>query len=367
MATALPAATDFTGATVTEGQYKTAMTNLRAYLSENMGTTGGGQVDAASGAVFRQNALINGGLEIWNAATASTSCTAGAKTAAAECWYVSPAGAAVTRARSTTVRSGALARYSLEIVGATSVTTCDAGQRIEAADIPPIKRTVTFQAWVYNGSGSSFTPSLLIGTPGAVDDFTTVTNRLTQALQACADATWTQVSHSVDISAYTNIDNGLQVDLRIPSGSLVSGDTVRVAELQFAASAVVTAFQVETITVTQGRCERFYEKSFLPDTAPAQNIGTSTGETVFPAIQAGATTSRTFVRFRTLKRAAPTVTLYSPAAASAEVRDETAAANCTSTSAGSQRDLIRIACTGAAGTAVGNALGIHWTADARLF
>ena len=30
---ALPAATDFTGATVTEGQFKTAITNLRAYLA----------------------------------------------------------------------------------------------------------------------------------------------------------------------------------------------------------------------------------------------------------------------------------------------------------------------------------------------
>jgi len=42
MATALPAATDFTGAAVTEGQFKTAITSLRAFLAEMLDTTGGG-------------------------------------------------------------------------------------------------------------------------------------------------------------------------------------------------------------------------------------------------------------------------------------------------------------------------------------
>lgn len=38
--TALPAATDFTGAAITEAQFKTAITNLRAYLSGLLGTDG---------------------------------------------------------------------------------------------------------------------------------------------------------------------------------------------------------------------------------------------------------------------------------------------------------------------------------------
>lgn len=37
---ALPAATDFTGSSITEAQFKTAMTNLRAYLAGLLGTTG---------------------------------------------------------------------------------------------------------------------------------------------------------------------------------------------------------------------------------------------------------------------------------------------------------------------------------------
>ena len=40
MPTALPAATDFTGAAVTEGGFKTALTSLRTYLAELLGTDG---------------------------------------------------------------------------------------------------------------------------------------------------------------------------------------------------------------------------------------------------------------------------------------------------------------------------------------
>jgi hypothetical protein len=367
MATALPAATDFTGATITEGQYKTAMTNLRAYLSENMGTLGGGQVDAASGTVFRRNILINGSMEVWNDSTASTSCTAGAKTSAAECWYVQPAGAAVTRARSTTVRTGALARYSLEIVGATSVTTVLVGQRLEAADIRSVARQVTFQAWVYNGSGSAFTPTLLLGTPGAADDFTTVTNRLTQALQSCADGSWTQVSHTADISAYTNLANGLQVELQVPSGSLVSGDTVRVAEPQLAAGANVSLFEVEPVPVTQVRCERFFEKSFAPDTAPAQNVGLGTGEHRWASTSTGAVGMQSWVNFRTLKRVAPTVTLYNPAAANAQVRNVTDSADCSSCVGTGYHNQALIGGTANSGATVGEYMAVHWTATARLF
>ena len=40
MPTALPAATDFTGASVTEGQFKTALTSQRTFLADLLGTTG---------------------------------------------------------------------------------------------------------------------------------------------------------------------------------------------------------------------------------------------------------------------------------------------------------------------------------------
>lgn len=52
--TALPAATDFTGASITEAQFKTALTNMRAFLSELLGASGTDRVAAltALGAIL---------------------------------------------------------------------------------------------------------------------------------------------------------------------------------------------------------------------------------------------------------------------------------------------------------------------------
>ena len=46
--TALPAASDFTGGSITEGQFKTAITSLRSFLSELLGTSGTDKVAALS-------------------------------------------------------------------------------------------------------------------------------------------------------------------------------------------------------------------------------------------------------------------------------------------------------------------------------
>lgn len=206
-----------------------------------------------------RNALINGSFEVWQRGTGSTSCAAGSRTVLADRWYVNPTGADVTQQRSATVPTGARARYSIQLDGAASVTTVLVGQRIEAANIPAIKRNVTFSALVYNGSGASFTPNLLLGTPGAEDNFGTVTNRLTQALQSCDDAAWTRVEHSVDISGYTDIDNGLQVELQLPSGSLVAGDTVRVTEAQIEPGLARTPFEGRGIADEFLRCQRYFQ------------------------------------------------------------------------------------------------------------
>jgi hypothetical protein len=218
-----------------------------------------------------QSAWINGGFENWQRGSSSVSSPAASRTFRADRTYVNPAGAAVTQQRASSVPSGAKSRYSLEITGATSVTTVLAGQRIEAASIPPIKRSITFTAKVWNGTGGSFTPTLLLGTPGAADDFTTVTNRLTQALQACANGAWTTVTHTVDVSGYTNVDNGMQVEIQIPSGSLDSGSKlVRLAEVSLG---VNTAFHAIPVSLDLQRCLRFFQTGTVYNTV--YGVGTS--------------------------------------------------------------------------------------------
>lgn len=116
------------------------------------------------------------------------------------------------------------------------------------------------------------------------------------------------------------------------------------------------------------RCLPFFQKSFDTATAPVQNAGVTTGEFVASALVAGAVANRLpFVPLQTPMRAAPTVTLYNPAAANAQARDETAGVDCSSTSAVfiTQKGF-SLNATGNAATAVNNRLGVHWSANAEL-
>lgn len=252
---------------------------------------------------------------------------------AADRIYVLPAGASVAVARSTTVPSNNRSRYSLEITGATSVTTVDIGQRIKSSIVNTRgKQSLCFIAYVYNGSGGAFTPNLRVGTPGAADDFTTVTNRLDQSLQSCADASWTLVYHVFDPSAYTNIANGMQVDLRIPSGSLVSGDTVRVAQFDLRPATQPIGFVPPDPDEELSRCEPYFVKSFPLATAPAQNTGSVLGAMHVRTVVASADEVGV-VRFGRRMVKAPTITTYNPSASNANWRDLTNSADRTAATA----------------------------------
>jgi hypothetical protein len=73
------------------------------------------------------------------------------------------------------------------------------------------------------------------------------------------------------------------------------------------------------------------------------------------------------VRFDTPMRTTPSVTLYNPAAANAQIRDENHAADCSgATVLGLAAEGFFLALTGNAATTVASVLGIHYIADADL-
>lgn len=190
--------------------------------------------------------IINGNFTAWQrkGSSSQTSTTTYSKSTSynADRVFVLPAGASVTQQRSTTIPD-ARSQYSLAITGASSVTTVDIGQRIRSSIVNTRGlQSLVFSCYVRNESGAAYTPTLRIGTPGSVDDFTTVTNRLSQSLQSCADSAWTRVYHVFDPSAYTNIANGMEVALRIPSGSSVSGDVNRIAQFDLRPGAALATF-----------------------------------------------------------------------------------------------------------------------------
>ena len=207
--------------------------------------------------------IVNGNFDIWqrsDGSSVTSTTTFNVLTSfCADRIFVLPAGASVTQARSTTVPN-TKSRYSLAVTGAASVTTVDIGQRIRAQVVNTrILQSLVFSAYVRNESGAAFSPTLRIGTPGAADDFTTVTNRLDTTLQSCADSAWTRVYYVFDPSAYTNIANGAEVVLRVPSGSLVSGDVVRVAQMDLRPGTALGAFIPPDPDTEYDHCLQYWE------------------------------------------------------------------------------------------------------------
>ncbi|MBI1188323.1 MAG: carbohydrate-binding protein CenC [Alphaproteobacteria bacterium] len=166
----------------------------------------------------------------------------------------------------------------------------------------------------------------------------------------------------------TNNNHSVLVEFVLPVNTTMTIDFSRVQFEPVNATAQKTSpFEERPIGVELSLCRRYCRKSFLEATAPAQNVGVNTGEFTFPALQAGATNQRAHVRFEPGMRAAPTITLYNPAAANAQARDKTASGDCTSTAAANASENgFDLTATGNASTAIAGALCVHYLATAEL-
>ncbi len=113
-------------------------------------------------------------------------------------------------------------------------------------------------------------------------------------------------------------------------------------------------------------CQRFYYKTFPLATAPAQNAGTA-GAAAFPQLASGTLSFQgpTYT-FPVTMRAAPTMVSYNPSAANAQARNNTAAADYSSTTISSLEWGWNFITTSPAGGSQGQVSYIQITADAEL-
>jgi hypothetical protein len=169
------------------------------------------------------------------------------------------------------------------------------------------------------------------------------------------------VTAAIDTASTKNIAVFLWSDVT----STTLGHFAYITDVKLEAGTSATAFQYRTFNEELNLCRRYLQKSFLYGTTPAQNTENSTADRSI-AGKAGAAAQLIHIRLNPPMRAAPTVTLYNPDATNAEMRDMTAAADCSSTSASVNASVIDVTATGNGSTAVGNQIGIHWKALAEL-
>lgn len=223
-------------------------------------------------------------------------------------------------------------------------------------------KTVTFSFWAKVSSGtkaltldwtfSGVTPGAY---PGALASITVTT-------------TWTLFKVTATVEAMTAATSSAYIAPRIVESASFGTFTLDVADVQVEEGSEATRFERLNFGEQLRWCERFFAKSFNVATAPAQNVGGGTGEYLFPCTKAGATQNYSpRILFPSRMRAGPTVTLYNPNAANAQVRDSTAAGDCSSSTTNNVTESgFHIGCSGNASSAVANALVVHWSATAEL-
>lgn len=350
-----------------------------------------------------RNPIINGNMEIWQRGATFAAAATGQYAADRWKWVQSGAGV-VTLNRSTNVptvaQAGILFNYSLEV----DVTTADAS--IAAGDFYYVAQPIEGYNWRHFAQRDVMV-SFWVMSPKtgahAVALNNTGRNRAATANYTVNVAdTWEYKSVSFAASpsggtwSYTSGEGALlSFALAVGSNSFnTSGsgawETSAAWHGAYGAGPVnamdstanffrITGVKVElgdTATPVQfvpfeeelERCQRYYQKSFNYATAPAQNAGYGTGDTQFSAMAAGVATNLSPpINFSVRMRGTPTITLYNPSAANAQVRNQADSADLsTSLDFATRESGFNVSAVGTAGTAVGEQLSVHWAADAEL-
>jgi hypothetical protein len=115
------------------------------------------------------------------------------------------------------------------------------------------------------------------------------------------------------------------------------------------------------------RCQRYYEKSFPLEVAPAQNAGLAGAHISPQCVLESLATTLGHVPFKQSKPRIPALVTYNPLAASAQPRNVTTSTNYTAvaTTAASQ-DGFGVTATSPASSTAGQTAAFHWSADASL-
>lgn len=144
--------------------------------------------------------------------------------------------------------------------------------------------------------------------------------------------------------------------------------TLDLARLQLEPGNSASVFEYLPRETQLSRCRRYYQKSFSLTTAPAQATEPATAISITQAVAAS-----TAQRGNQIDLAVPmrvfgyTVTLFNPASANAEARNNTVGADCSSTSSAITGDgKFTVTTITPGGSAAGNTLAIHYTAEAAL-
>ena len=248
-----------------------------------------------------RNELINGDMRInqRNAGAAAT-CALG-YTYTSDRWVIGADGGAVTSQR---INNSNL--YSLRITGGVGNTAVSINQRVESANSAKLANqtvNLSFKALASVSTSVQWT----IAYPTVQDNFT--------AFTAISSGTITATTSNIafttgPIVLPTNVSNGLVV--RFVLTNHTAGKTFDLTNVQLEQGSVATPFEYRPIGTELALCQRYYEKSFDLETAPANGTATTlaTVNGAYYGVSLNGNFGGAYTPFKVTKRAVPTITAY---------------------------------------------------------
>ena len=342
----------------------------------------------------QDNPIINGNMEIWQRGTTFTN--PATATHSADRWLrYGPTGATVTRSTNvpTVAQAGVLFNYSYSI----DVTTADLSgvnlheivQKIEGYNWRHFaQRDIVISFWIRSTKTGIYSLGVVNnGDRYHISEYTINTTNTweykTITIPASPSAgTWDytngigllvrfglvkSTTSSGTVGAWTT--GNVSTSTNQVNAADTIGNIIRLTGVKLELGSVATPIQFRSFQDELALCKRYYEKSFLYATTPAQNIGIGTGEYHIASTGTGAVAVRgPSYLFSVQKRSVPTMTCFNTSAANAQIRNVDLATDIVGSALnGNLGDSSFIPTgTGSASLAVNHRLVFHWTAAAEL-
>jgi len=217
-------------------------------------------IASANPMMFR-NRLYNGGMSVWQRGTAATS-TAASAYSTADRWCGALGTSGLTLAQSSTVPSGNLFSYSLQV--ATSTATASTPlieQRIENFNVIDLinATTVTVSFWASQTAGTLMPLSVGLYYATVASTFTTQTLAVAAAQNTpTLTASLTYYVLTFTLNTSLGAVNGLA--LRFTTGATASSGTFLITGVQLEKGSTASPFEYRPYGTELALCQRYYQQ-----------------------------------------------------------------------------------------------------------
>lgn len=325
-----------------------------------------------------QQALINGGFDVWQRNTTFT--TPNDDTYGPDRWnFLVETNGAWTFTRDTDVPAASGFKYSLKATNVTLNNQCGIVQILENVDSMKFDDKVVTLSFYAKTSGTEIgalratvlswsstadsVTSDVIGTwasDGTDPTFATNWTKEIAGSNLALTSSWqrfTIPNITIDTASMANI----AVVIWVNDGTIAANDDFWITGVQLNQGDIAANWNPKSFAEELRACQRYYEKTYDTSVAPGTNTGA--GLAIFRG-SAADQSDKVIVRYQVTKRTTPTLTLYGETGTSGKV--QIAGAGAEKTAAAYTGGTSESSITPTENLAAGAVYVFHWTADAEL-